>query len=326
MDGRSVEATNMWTQGADSVAEATAGYAAAVSAGTHRGDGVLRWHPVGVCEDLADEEQLRSGLEALYADSPWINVERIIAEINDGNTHPADARRYYLNQPSSADDAWLRADLWLAGEDKTKRVEDGDTIVLGFDGSRGRVRGNADATALIGCRVTDGHLFELGVWQAGRDEVDWTPPEPVIDAAVCDAFKRFRVVGFYADPALWEARVADWEQRYARRLKVKAGTHPMRWPTSRSSAVVAAAASFEEAVVNGDLTHDGSYRLTEHALNARRVVVARSGIGVGKEHKDSSRKIDAIYAAMLAWQARLDALAKDATGKGTGTGRVIVLQ
>jgi len=323
--GRSIEATNMWQQGGGSVAERTGDYADAVAAGKHSGDGVLRWHPIGVCEDLADTEQLRAALTALYVDSPWIDVERIIQEIHDGDTHPADARRFYLNQPASADDAWLRADLWLACEDKSKRIEDGDTIVMGFDGSRGRVRGNADATALVGCRVKDGHLFEIGVWQAKKGEDDWEAPEQIIDAAVIDAFKRYKVVGMYADPHGWEARVAGWEQQFARKLKVSAGAHPMQWPTNRASAVVKAAASFEEAVVNGDLSHDGSYRLTEHALNARRVLVARAGIGVGKESKDSSRKIDAIYAGMLAWQARLDALAKGATGKSAGRGRVILL-
>lgn len=53
--------------------------------------------------------------------------------------------------------------------------------------------------------------------------------------------------------------------------------------------------------------------------------MARAGIGVGKQHKDSSEKIDAAYAAMLAWQARLDPLAKGATGKSAGRGRVILL-
>jgi hypothetical protein len=32
--------------------------------------------------------------------------------------------------------------------------------------------------------------------------------------------------------------------------------------------MVQSLASFNEAVVNGDLTHDGSYRLTQHILNA----------------------------------------------------------
>jgi len=324
MDGRSVEATNMWVQGGGSVAEATATYADAVASGAHVGDGVLRWHPVGQCDDLGDEDTLRAALRSLYADSPWINIDRIVQEIYDGDTHPSDARRYYLNQPASADDAWLRADLWLACEDKSKRVEDGDTVVLGFDGSRGRARGNADATALVGCRVGDGHLFEIGVWQGRRDDVDWTPPEAVIDAVVAETFRRYRVVGFYADPSLWEARITAWEATYARRFKVRAGVHPIQWPTNRASAVVKAAESFEQAVTNGDLTHDGSYRLTEHALNARRVALARAGIGVGKESKDSTRKIDAIYAAMLAWQARLDALAVGAGGT-PGRGRVIGL-
>src|ERR1035437_9177952 len=124
-------------------------------------------------------------------------------------------------------------------------------------------------TALVGCRVKDGHLFEIGVWQARKGEDDWEAPEQIIDAAVIDAFKRYKVVGMYADPALWEARVTSWEQQFARKLKVSAGAHPMQWATSRASAVVKAAASFEEAVVNGDLSHDGSYRLTEHCLNAR---------------------------------------------------------
>jgi hypothetical protein len=51
--------------------------------------------------------------------------------------------------------------------------------------------------------------------------------------------------------------------------------------------------------------------------------VARAGIGVGKDHGDSPRKIDAAYPAMLAWQARLDALAKG-VGKTDGSGRVVV--
>ena len=326
MDGRSIEATNMWVQGAGSVAEKTADYADAVNAGTHTGDGVLRWHPVGVCADLADETDLRTALHGLYADSPWINVDRIVAEIYDGDTHPSDARRFYLNQPASADDAWIRADQWHACLNRDANIADGDTIVLGFDGSRGRARGNADATALVGCRVSDGHLFEVGVWQAGRDQVDWEAPESLIDAAVRDAFKRYRVVGLYADPSLWQARIGDWEQTFSRKLKVRASfEHPMHWWVNRASLMVKALAAFEEAVTNGDLTHDGSYRLTEHLLNARRNITPRSGVQIAKAFPDSSDKIDAAVAATLAWQARLDALAKGATTKAAGRGRVIVL-
>jgi hypothetical protein len=46
-------------------------------------------------------------------------------------------------------------------------------------------------------------------------------------------------------------------------------------------------------------------------LNARRRT-GRSGTTIAKEHPDSARKIDAAVAAVLAWQARLDAVAAGA--------------
>jgi phage terminase large subunit-like protein len=89
--------------------------------------------------------------------------------------------------------------------------------------------------------------------------------------------------------------------------------------------MVRALAAFEEAVVNGDLSHDGSYRLTEHVLNARRNPTPRAGLLIAKEYPDSPRKIDCAIAATLAWKARLDAVAKVPKTSGRGRGRVIVL-
>ncbi|HUY61905.1 MAG TPA: terminase [Candidatus Dormibacteraeota bacterium] len=324
--GRSLETTNQWQSGQDSVAEQTAIYADAVRAGTHSGDGVLTWHPIGVCDDLGDPVQLRAALEALYWDSPWIDIDRLAAEVLDGDTHPADARRYYLNQPASADDAWIRADLWHACLDRAKPLAEGDTITLGFDGSRGRARGNADATALVAVRVKDGHVELLGCWQAREGEDDWQAPEALIDAAVRDAFKRFRVVGFYADPSGWQSQLGTWEQQFSRRLKVRASNdHPTHYWANRTSIMVKALAAFEEAVNNGDLSHDGSYRLTEHILNSRRTV-SRGGVQIAKEYPDSPRKIDCAVAATLAWAARLDALSAAFQKHPTGKGRIIVLQ
>jgi hypothetical protein len=58
-------------------------------------------------------------------------------------------------------------------------------------------------------------------------------------------------------------------------------------------------ASFEEAVVNGDLTHAENYRLTEHVLNARRNPTRRAGLPISKEYPDSPNKIDCAVAAGL---------------------------
>lgn len=325
--GRSLECTNMWVNGSDSVAERTCSYADSVRAGTHSGDGVLTWHPIGHCEDLGDPEQLRDGLQELYRDAPWIDIGRLAAEVLDGDTHPADARRFYLNQPASSDDAWIRADQWHACLDRNKPLAEGDCITMGFDGSRGRARGNADATALVAVRVKDGHVELLGCWQAREGEDDWEAPEALIDAAVREAFKKYRVVGFYADPSGWQSQLGTWEQLYSRRLKVRASgaDHPTHFWASRSAVMVKSLSAFEEAVNNGDLTHDGSYRLTEHVLNARRTVSPRAGIQIAKEYPDSPKKIDCAVAATLAWVARLDAHAAGLP-KAVGSGRIIVLE
>jgi phage terminase large subunit-like protein len=81
----------------------------------------------------------------------------------------------------------------------------------------------------------------------------------------------------------------------------------------RGRLVAQALEQFHSAVVDGELTHDGSLVLTPHVLNARRRTTS-GHLHIGKSHPDSPNKIDAAVAAVLAWQARLDALAK-----GVGT-------
>lgn len=80
----------------------------------------------------------------------------------------------------------------------------------------------------------------------------------------------------------------------------------------RTSIVARALDEFHSAVVDGETTHDGSSELTRHVLNARRRP-SRSGVQIAKEHPTSSRKIDAAIASVLAWQARLEAVAAGST-------------
>jgi hypothetical protein len=204
-------------------------------------------------------------------------------------------------------------------------VADGDVITLGFDGSRQRARGATDATALIGCRVSDGHVFEVGVWEhpSGPSGEGWQVPTTQVDAAVRNAFERWSVVGMFCDPARWEGYVAQWEAAYNKQLAVKASRdHPCEWwfTGGRMGQIVRAIDQFHSAVVDGELTHDGSYALTRHVLNARRRTT-RSGTTIAKESPDAVRKIDAAVAAVLAWQARLDAVASGAQARKVRTGR-----
>jgi phage terminase large subunit-like protein len=244
-----------------------------------------------------------------------MDLERILSEIYDPRNDPQDSRRYYFNQPTSSRDAWISAPEWNSCQELTKTIQRNDTITLGFDGSRKRNRGVTDATALIGCRVSDGHIFEVKVWEQpdGPAGDGWEVPIAEVDYEVRQAFAEYNVVGFYADPAKWESYIAQWEADFGRKLKVRSTQqHPIEWWMSggRSYLVVRALEQFYSAVVQKELTHDGSRALTRHVLNARRRA-GRSGIQIYKEHPDSPNKIDAAVAALLAWTARVDAVSKD---------------
>lgn len=320
--GASIETPNAFIRGLGSVAERSHDAWRLQQEGRLRGgDGILVDHREAPGDtDPTDERSLRAGLAVAYGDSAdvnggHVNLDRLVEDYWDPDTDPADARRYYLNQVGHRGDAWMTEPEWTARRDPDRgrrdTVESDEPVVLGFDGSRKRARGVTDATALIGCRVRDGHLFQLRVWEQPPGDRDWQVPVAEVLAEVDDAFGRLNVVGFYADPAKWESHVATWEASYGARLAVKVSrAHPVEWwmTGGRSVQVVAAVRRFHDAVLDGELTHDGSSELTRHVLAAHRRE-GRSGVSIAKESPESPRKIDAAVAAVLAYTARLDALA-----------------
>lgn len=321
VNGCSVETPNAFEPGVESVAERSfAAHEKQLEGRTRIHTGMLFDHrEAPPATDPADEQSLRAGLSYVYGGSAdvnggWVNLDRVVAEYWDPDTDPQDARRFYLNQITHASDAWLSQPEWAACFDGEKVVADREAITLGFDGSRARTRGIADATALIGCRVSDGHLFEplaMCVWEQPVGVDEWQVPTVEVEAAVRAIFERYNVIGFYADPALWETYVASWEAAYGKRLLVKSSRqHPIEWwlTGGRATLTVRALEQFHSAVVDGELSHDGSYALTRHVLNARRRP-SRSGLQISKSFPDSPLKIDAAVAAVLAYQARVDALA-----------------
>lgn len=320
--GSTIESPNAYTPGEGSVAENSANYWSQIQSGQAKDDGLYYDHREAPADtDLADHESLMAGLRFAYGDSAdsaggHVDLEVIAATIWDPDIDPQVARADFLNQITHAQDSWLSQPEWAGCVDSMKVIGDRDIITLGFDGSRGAVaRGKADATALLGCRVTDGHVFEIGVWEAtdGPGESAWVPPMPEIEAAIGMAFQRWNVVAFYGDPAKgWRSHLNAWEAKYGRQVKVKVSeAHPFEWwmTGGRSSLNERAVKQCGEAVVNGDLTHGGSYALTRHVLNARRRI-EHGKLKLAKEHPYSRKKIDAAVAMCLAWQARLDALAK----------------
>lgn len=292
---------------------------------------------------MSDEASLVVGLRRAYGDSSGhpdgcvihnppcapghTDLAALVARIWDPASDPQVARSDFLNQITHASDAWISQPEWASCVDLDKVITPGDTVVLGFDGSRGRNRGNADATALVGCRVSDGHVFVVRVWEqpAGPHGADWVPPAIEVDAEVRRAFKEWNVVAMYADPSGWTSQVAVWEAAFGRRLKLKASLREpiAAWPRGKDSRVVEYVERFRAAVANNELTHDGSAALARHVLNARRRS-SRTGYLIYKAYPDSPDKIDAAYAAVMAWKARLDAIAQG-INTSRRSSRIVVL-
>lgn len=304
---RSVETTNAHEQGMESVAERSYEAWQAQTSGRARGATILydsREAPPEV--DLVDEEALMAALVATYGDSSWVDLERIQNEIYDPGTPPSESRRFYLNQLSVAEDAWLSPQEYDACADPAVVVADKDIITLGFDGSV-----TDDHTALIGCHVDHDHLFEIGVWYPGTsEEID----RAAVDLEVRQTFERFDVVGFYGDLHPWESYIDRWAEELGADLVVKACTrHPVAWDMrSRLQQFTQACERLHDAIVERVVSHDGGARMREHFHNARRRP-NRWGVGVGKEHRESARKIDSVPAAVLARLARQDYLALPAS-------------
>lgn len=307
-----LEATTMFASGEQSIAEATYKLAGDIREGRATRERLLFDHRYGECEDLADEEALRAAIVEAFGDAAAFNdVDGVVNGFYDPRNATEDSRRYFLNAPSSTINAWITEPVWAGCFDIDASVADGDVVVLGFDGSRRRAKGVTDATALIACRVADGRLFELQVWEQplGAAGQDWEVPRALVDGKVRWAFDTYAVVGFYADPSKWETYIAEWERDFGARLQVKAShEHPIEWWMNRRIPAARAFDQFLSAVAEKELRHDGSYSLHQHVINARRVVTP-SGVLIAKEHPESDRKIDAAVAATLAWQARLDAVA-----------------
>jgi hypothetical protein len=333
--GSTLESPNAFVPGEGSVAEETAAYWSAIVEGRKVPNTLLYDHREAPGDtDIDDDASLLHGLAVAYGDSAdidecvihdppcirpgWSDLEDRMNAIRAPNGDLQMARGNFLNQITHASDQFIAHYEWNAvyAEKMAREVPEiapGDTIVLGFDGSRGVKSGVADSTALVGCRVKDGHLFLVDVWEQpeGPKGKGWNPPADQVDAAVAQCFKKYRVVGFYADPARWEGWVSTWEARYGDRLKVGPKAHPIEWWMTGGSVTKAERAflSFQEAVVQKELSHDGHPILWKHTVQGRRRI-DHNHLTVKKDFPKSPRKIDAFIAAVLAWQARNDAVAK----------------
>jgi hypothetical protein len=316
---RSLRITNAYEPGGDSVAQRDREAYEAMVAGRTAMTGLLYDSLEAPPEAPLSADAAPGVVESIRGDSVWLDTSRIVMFILDPRNSPSTSRRFWYNQITATEDAWVAPQEWDADADPTVVVPEKAIVTLGFDGSK-----SDDHCALIGCLVEADHLFEIGVWFPDRHTNEVNRAD--IDREVREAFATYDVVGFYSDLHPWESYVDAWAEDFAEDLCVKASPRQaVAWDirargqqfTSaierlHDAIVESAVEATEAAAENRDprprLTHCGSQRFRQHVHNARRAPNPW-GISVRKEHRESARKIDSVPAATLARLARLEYLA-----------------
>lgn len=269
---------------------------------------------------LEDPVSLRAALEFVYADAKWADVDAIVTRIHSPKAKPDDSKRKYLNWPTASANSWADPQQWKQLSRPHIVVEQNTPVVMFFDGSKSR-----DDTALIGCRLDDGHVFTIGVWSPTNSHHD-DETTPTIDVEAVDnkvdwAMDFYDVRAFYADVKEWEGFTkVTWPQRYRDLLPVHAvpsgkSPEPIAWDMRSHDYEFTMAAELVEAeIADGAFTHDGNADLTAHVTNARRRD-GRWGISVQKETPNSAEKIDACVCLIGARMVRRLVLSNQPTEK-----------
>ncbi len=250
-------------------------------------------------------------VRAVRGDAYWLDAEgRIKNSIANPANSPSESRRKWYNQITAAEDSWTDPLEFDPLKDPEKALEQGEEIVLFLDCSK-----SDDATALVGCRMSDGHVVTLGMWQRppGKRGDGWLAPREKVDQAVRDAFDAYSVIGFFGDPShvrddetmdrYWDPLFDDWHLRYRHKLRVWAsGTKSTRSSNGHSvmfdmsardnTRSFASAVGFTlEEIKSRSFTWDGDARLRRHVLNARRYPVD-GYVSISKDKRESKNKID----------------------------------
>ncbi len=280
---------------------------------------------------------LRRVIEAVRGDAWWLDIPGLTDEILDPQNKPSESRRWWYNQITAAEDAWVRHEAidaaisamakearQIADDSAQAQLEAGwlvaptEPIVMFLDASK-----SDDATGLVGCRLSDGYCFTLGIWAkpAGKRGEKWTAPRAAVDARVDDVFKRFNVVAFWGDPShtkdetddssYWMGMFDKWMRLYKDRLDAKhwpvktgLGRHAINFdmtgPDRQKAFIKAAEQTVDDFETLNDVEDfapsfeiDGHPALINHLKNAV-AYFHPSGWGTTliKDARDSPRKID----------------------------------
>jgi hypothetical protein len=301
-----LETTIMYAPGENSVAEATHDYARRVASGEVTDSRLFFFHRQASpkINTSKPEGLLRAIREASGIAASWSDIDGIASMWNEAGADIPYLKRAWLNLPERSAEKAFDAARWK--QLTVARVPgcEHKLVTLGFDGSKTR-----DSTAVVATCVACGYQWPVGIWypELATGEVDAAKVEVALD----EVFREREVWRLYADPPYWETYVAAWATRWGPDRVVE-------WYTYRPRAMGAACRAFANAITAGDVWHNGDAQLAEHIGNChaqKTNALDDQGVRlwtIQKERSDSVHKIDGAAAAILSWEARLDAIAAGA--------------
>jgi hypothetical protein len=312
LQARALEFTNAHLQGSDSVAERSfEAWQKMMAAQTVRSDILYDSREAPPSTDWFDPDSRMAGLRAAYSDAKWADLHRLSGEVLDPRTSLADSIRYYGNGLAAAEDAWVDPAKFDALARPGEVVADGEQLAMFLDCSK-----SSDATALTGCRLSDGHVITLGMWQRpkGKRGDGWLVPRNLVDAEVRVAFDRYDVVWFGVDPSpakddeteslYWLPQIDAWHRDFRDKVKVwatpgaggSAVLYDMRLSkpggVKRNQEFTEAAMQCQKDIDDDQtLTWDGDPRTRLHVHQAKARPNAW-GVTLGKVTRDSAKLVD----------------------------------
>jgi phage terminase large subunit-like protein len=243
------------------------------------------WYGAAETYDLEDPEQLEA---AVWAANPaagsFLRVTDVIARYYQ--IPRFEFERYHLCRWTTVGESWLPPGAWDAAEGDEDPIPDGADCVLAFDGSY-----NGDCTALSVASIGEKPRVELvALWERPENErQDWQVDILEVEEKIRETCRKYHVLELAADPYRW-----------ARSLQILAdeGLPVVEFPQN-ASRMTPATTRFYEAVVNKQVTHSGDPRLSRHIANCALKTDSR-GSRLSKDHRNSTRKIDAAITAVMA--------------------------
>jgi phage terminase large subunit-like protein len=219
----------------------------------------------------------------------WITEDYLGRQAANNELTDADVLQLHGCVWAEGETTFLAPDVLKACRDDERRLEDGETVVLAFDGSERR-----DETWLTACTL-DGYVEPLARWFRPKGAPpEWRIPRQEVHGVLEAAVERFDVVEIAPDPPGWYSEIDEWIDLY--------GEIVVLFETKQPTRMAPACERTRTAALDGKFSYGGPHA-GELAAHFGHCVARETPVGttVGKDNTDSPRKIDGAVSAIIAF-------------------------